>query len=212
MVSRTLCRTLSWLMHVPDDRRLVFVLILVDVLGAIYGFNWYAVQLSHTNPVFWPIVPDSPLSTLLFGLMLIVLFSGRRSGPLEGISYVSMVKYGVWTPVIFIQAWATRGYAYWEEVFLSASHMGMALQALLFYRVFAPARNYLLAAGAWSLFNDYMDYARGFHPYLPFDRHLPSISVYTPALTVLTVTAFVLARKYSDQGTAWFRKAGCRRP
>jgi len=204
-------RLLSWLLHIPDDRRLVAILIWVDLLGAIYGFNWYKVQLSETRLVFWPIVPDSPLSTLVFGLMLVAIYNGRRYHLLEGISYAMITKYGVWTLLIFTQAWATRGFAYREEVFLFASHAGMALQAVLFFRVFAPPAQYLVAGGAWLLFNDYMDYVWGFHPFLPFREHLRSISIYTPALSVLVTAGYLFALRWCNQGTAWFSQVRAQR-
>jgi uncharacterized membrane protein YpjA len=137
--------------------------------------------------------------------MIVFLYFGRRVQGLEAIAYASMMKYGIWTPVIFIQAWATRGFAYWEELFLSSSHAAMALESLLFYRVFAPAKAYIVGAGAWLLFNDYMDYAHGFHPFLPFNRHIPSIQVYTPALTILVTVALLFLHRKSNQGTTWFK-------
>ncbi len=204
-------RFFSWLWHVPDDRRLVALLAWVDLLGAIYGFNWYKVQLSETRLVYWPIVPDSPLSTLVFGLMLVALYYGRRYHLLEGIGYAIITKYGIWTLLIFAQAWATRGFAYWEEVFLFASHAGMALEAMLFFRVFAPPAPYIMVGGAWLLFNDYMDYVHGFHPFLPFQQHLRSVSIYTPVLSLVVTAGYLYALRWSNQGTAWFSKAQTRR-
>ncbi len=193
-----------WLMRVPEDRRLVSVLVWVNILGAMYGFEWYRVQLSRTRLVFWPVVPDSPLSTLIFGIMLVALYKGRRYPLLEALAYAGITKYGVWSMLVFFQAWSQRGYAYAEELFLWTSHFGMAFQAVLFYRIFAPPRRYLMIAGLWLLFNDYMDYAHGFHPYLPFAEHIPTIRVYTPALSVLVILAYMLARPRANQGTRWF--------
>lgn len=199
-------RLLEWIWRVPENPKIVSVLVWVNLLGAVYGFDWYRIQLSQTRLAYWPVVPDSPLSTLLFGIMLAMLSRGRRPEALMGLSYVSMAKYGVWTVIVFLQAWATRGYAYWEEVFLSGSHFAMALEAALFYRVFTPKARYLLIAGAWSLFNDYMDYVHGFHPYLPFNEHLPSIRLYTPALTVLVVLVYIIAHRHANQGAEWFER------
>ncbi|MDP2857548.1 MAG: DUF1405 domain-containing protein [Bacillota bacterium] len=204
-------RLLSWFVHVPDDKRLVALLIWVDLLGAVYGFNWYKVQLSETRLVFWPIVPDSPFSTLVFGIMLVAIYYGRRYPLLEGISYATITKYGIWTLLIFVQAWAARGFAYWEEVFLFASHAGMALEALLFFRVFAPRARYIIAGGAWLLFNDYMDYVWGFHPFLPFQEHLRSISIYTPVLSLVVTLGYLVALRWANQGTAWFPRVEARR-
>lgn len=155
------------LWNLPYNRRLTAALLAVNLFGTGYGFYWYRDQLAATPVRYWPVVPDSPAATLLFTLFLAAHLAGRRPPYLSALAYLASIKYGLWTPAIMVHYWLTARAATFESVHLSLSHLGMALEALIFMRAAPPARLPVLAAAAWLLFNDYMDYARGFHPYLP---------------------------------------------
>ncbi|MGE5483770.1 MAG: DUF1405 domain-containing protein [Ignavibacteriales bacterium] len=175
LVCRAWSGVWSFMMNIPVDRRWLPPLIVVNFFGSLYGFNWYREQLSTTPVKYWPIVPDSPLSCLLFSFVLMLIYARKRFWPLEGIAYISMMKYGFWTVFVFAQCWVVRRAAYPEEMFLFASHFCMAVEAILFSRYHSPDRGAILACGVWSVFNDYMDYFRGFHPYLPMPEFYGSV-------------------------------------
>ncbi|NPV69049.1 MAG: DUF1405 domain-containing protein [Firmicutes bacterium] len=182
----------DFLMSVPRDRRWLTLLIPVNLLGSLYGFNWYKEQLAGTALRYWPVVPDSPLSCLLFSFVLILIYARKRFRPLEGVAYISMLKYGFWTMFVFAQAWIARKAAFPEEMFLFASHFGMAIEAVLFSRYFSPGRPAILACGLWSVFNDYMDYFRGFHPTLPMMEFYQSVRVVSMASTYIVILGLIL--------------------
>lgn len=184
-------RAWSLATSVAVDRRWLAPLILVNFFGSLYGFNWYKEQLAAAPLKYWPVIPDSPLSCLLFSFVLMLIYARKRFWPLEGVAYLSMMKYGFWTVFVFAQCWVARGAAYPEEMFLFASHLGMAVEAILFSRYHSPGRAAIIACGLWSVFNDYMDYWRGFHPYLPMMEFYPSVRLVSIASTYLVAVWLV---------------------
>lgn len=159
-----LCALLA---NLPYNKKLTAALLAVNLFGTAYGFYWYRAQLAATPAWYWPIVPDSPVAVLLFTLFLAAFLSGRHLPHLSALAYLTSIKYGLWTPAVMAHYWLTAREATFDSIHLSLSHLGMGLEALIFMRVVPPARAPVLAAGAWLLFNDYMDYVRGFHAYLP---------------------------------------------
>lgn len=162
-----------WLWDIPRSPRWIRALAAVNLGGTAYGFWWYREQLAATPPWYWPVVPDSPTATLLIGLFLLSILPGARwrgGRPrplLWAAACLSSLKYGLWTPLVMAHFWFTTGTATFESVHLTLSHLGMALEAVIFLRWYRPPWPHVAAAGAWLLFNDYMDYVRGFHPFLP---------------------------------------------
>lgn len=185
---------------IPRSRLWLKILIMINLLGSLYGFNWYYHQLRSTPIKFWPVVPDSPLSTLLFSFLLIVFYFGRRSPLLEGIAYLSMIKYGLWTVVVFIQYWVVRQQFDFESIHLSLSHLGMAIEAIIFMRVFSPSIAYAVVGVLWLLFNDYMDYVRGFHPNLPAPELETLVGWTALALTSVAAASFFVFRNRLRSG------------
>ncbi len=175
---------LAFLLDLPRNRAMVRLLIAVNLFGTGYGFWWYHGQLRETPPLYWPLVPDSPGSTLLFTLFLLAVDRGRRLPLLESLAYASSIKYGLWTPAVWAYYWSAGGGVTFESVHLSLSHLGMALEAAIFGRFYRPVRPWPLAALAWLVFNDYMDYVRGFHPTLPVPEAVTLIGTIAVILSV----------------------------
>ncbi len=68
------------------QRSVLSFLLVVNILGTIYGFIWYGNQLKETLPIFWPFVPDSPMASLFFVFVLIAFLIKRNWGLIEGAS------------------------------------------------------------------------------------------------------------------------------
>jgi len=188
----------SWMLGIPGDRRWIAVLIAVNLSGSLYGFNWYREQLRATPLRYWPVVPDSPLSTLLFSLFLIAVYFGRRYPWLEALSELAMIKYGLWTPLVIGQHWWVHRVVDFEDVHLFLSHLAMAVEATLFLRFYRPGPVlglpglvWGLPALGWLLFNDYMDYFRGFHPALPAPELIEVVKVFSLVITGLSALLYV---------------------
>lgn len=160
-------RSARWLFRLPEHRGATFLLLLVNGFGTVYGYWWYRDQLAATPVLAWPVVPDSPTATALFALFLAAVLRGREIPALSAFAFLTSVKYGLWTPAVMAQYWLATGRATFESVHLSLSHLGMALETFIYMRAFPPRRAAVLVAGAWLGFNDFADYALGFHPVLP---------------------------------------------
>lgn len=181
-------------------------LLIVNGLGTIYGFYWYWDQLVYTvdhHPLWMSfLVPDSPTASLFFTAAILWLYVQRErrlSGPntlvirafVEAFAVVTSVKYGIWA-VVMIFAGAAQGSSLdWQNYMLVASHVGMAVQALLYSRFFRYGAGALAAVAAWTLFNDVADYGFNIHPFLPsvLDAHMDTIRTFTVVLSLFSLAA-----------------------
>jgi uncharacterized membrane protein YpjA len=185
---------------------MLWSLFLVNLLGTIYGYIWYAQtgQLIYTMEKLpgWvlPFVPDSPTASLFFTLSIAYLLwdtyaggSSEKTNPLKSFivafGAITSVKYGVWA-VAMIFAGAYQGSSMvWTDWMLVTSHLGMAAEALLFIRFFRlQSLTYGLVI-AWAFLNDLMDY-HGYrlYPWLPdvLDDNLGAIEAFTLGLSALS--------------------------
>lgn len=183
----------------PTRRFWVACLIVVNLLGSLWGFNWYYWQLKSTPLYLWPVVPDSPGSTLLFSFFLIGLWFGRRWPWFEGIVSLAMMKYGFWTVLVMGHYWLTARTATWESVYLSASHLGMAVEAMLFLLVYRPAWPWGLLGAAWLYFNDWMDYFSPYltHPNLPLPEYVNWVAQTAVGLTTASLIIYFVLNALS---------------
>lgn len=167
---------------ITRSRHWWLILLWVNLLGSLYGFWWYQEQLLATPLRYWLVVPDSPGSTLLFSMFLALLLTGRVWGGageprvwltgwvslLAAVAFTSNMKYGLWTATVLPEYARRSGDLTPDIIYLSLSHLGMWFQALLFSWRYRVARSASLAALAWLLFQDYVDYwLLNTHPALP---------------------------------------------
>jgi len=140
-------------------------------LGSLFGFYWYWPQLQATPLYQWPIVPDSPMSSLLLCVWLICLIAGanwrsRTMQLLGAIAFVSNMKYGLWTPMVNTYTGITFGWNF-DLIHLSISHGAMWFLGLLFARYYRPALIPSIVALLYMWFQDLVDYVwLGTHPTL----------------------------------------------
>ncbi|SDR80100.1 Uncharacterized membrane protein YpjA [Paenibacillaceae bacterium GAS479] len=187
-------------------RPFLWLLFITNALGTVYGYYWYAYQLQETVSTGHPLwqllfVPDSPTASLFFTLSLLyLLFPPSSPGRvavwlrmiIEALAVLTSIKYGIWA-VAMILAGAYQGEPLEPTHFmLMASHLGMAVEALLYLPFMKFGR--LAAAGAfgWLLLNDYNDYKFEIFPYLPpqlYDQ-VPAVQAFTIGLSIFS---FVLA-------------------
>lgn len=165
---------------------MLWMLFWVNLLGTIYGYQWYWDQMHETiiDKKLWLVlfVPDSPTASLFFTLGLIYLLmdlkrkkAGKQDLPktsppfrgiIEALGLIASFKYGVWA-VGIIFASASKGESMgFEDWMLAVSHSGMVVEALLFARVFRMNFLGLAVAGCWVFGNDYIDYQFAVFPWL----------------------------------------------
>lgn len=144
----------------------LYSLIIINILGSIYGYYWYRYQLLATPKYLWFFVPDSPLSTTLTARALIFVLLGKRNSVFEWIAYTSVIKYGVWAVVIISHFGLTGGTIKPEIWMLWFSHLGMAVEGVIFLRHVKVSWREITIGLIWMLFNDLLDYGLGIYPYL----------------------------------------------
>lgn len=184
---------------------MIAALAAINLAGAVFGFLWYADQLAGSPRHLWPVIPDSPLAALYFGVLMLALYRGRRVHWLESLAFFGMFKYGLWTPTVLGRYMQLQGAADFESVHLSLSHLGMALAALIFVRYLDTPPRVAVPVWLWYVFNDYMDYTHGTHPFLPAGALLPLARDSAYALTAAGLVAYLLLRGSAAPG-AWERR------
>lgn len=173
-------------------------LIVINLLGSVYGYYWYREQLANTPFIYWIFTPDSPLSTTLLALSLLFLLKGKRTPYLSYLACAATIKYGLWAVFVNSHYWYVSGQWHWEEVMLWASHLGMALEGILYLLYLLPDCKVWGTVSLWLMLNDYVDYAWKLHPYLYLEEQLATVEVFTYSLTaviILGTLVLMLTRK-----------------
>ncbi|REK77229.1 DUF1405 domain-containing protein [Paenibacillus paeoniae] len=207
--------SLFWSRSFLLNRNVLWLLFIVNFVGTIYGYMWYENQLIWTieNKPAWmlPFVPDSPTASLFFTLsLLFLMFPPRKLSRLgnglrvliEALAVVCSVKYGIWAVAMIVAGAAQGDVLNWQHYMLIASHLGMAAEALLYFR-FMKARTGALAIGlGWLLLNDTIDYTYGINPWLPaeLEDDLDAVRTFTFALSIASfLTAWLALRFRKDE-------------
>lgn len=200
-----------WSREFLSKRSILWLLLVCNVLGTIYGYIWYGAQMADTveHGYIWQVVfvPDSPTASLFFSLALLLLLYPPRSlgGALfqqfiEALAVVTSVKYGIWAVVMIFAGQAQGDVLAWQDWMLVASHTAMAVEALLFVRLFHFRWTALTGAIAWTLLNDTVDYTYGVFPWLPGPLYddLPAVQLFTYLLTLFSGFAGWIFMKYGN--------------
>lgn len=184
------------LVRMPGRRGWFWPLAAINLAGFGFGVWWYWGQIASTPWYLLPLVPDSPLSTLLFGVLLLFLRQGRQPPVLAGVAYVNMIKYGLWTPFIIGGGVCLTGRVAFDDVHLTLSHLGMAAEAVVYARYFPVGWRYLLIGAACNLINDGADYFGGLNPNLPHPALDWPACVAAFALSCAAPLLIALAQRY----------------
>ncbi|KIX91509.1 membrane protein [Staphylococcus microti] len=144
-------------------RPILYMLLIANLLGTLYGYIWYAPQLSETPWYFWPFVPDSPTATLFLSISIFLWLINKRSAIIDTLAFVTLFKYGVWAVIMNFMLFYVDDTIYLTGVMLIMSHGIMAIQAFLFLPRFKFTFLSLGITIAWVIHNDVIDYV--FHQY-----------------------------------------------
>ncbi|UQZ32385.1 DUF1405 domain-containing protein [Paenibacillus sp. PK3_47] len=189
------------LLNLFKHRGVIWLLFVVNLLGTVYGYIWYGNQLEYTaaNYPAWllPFVPDSPTASLFFTAALLLLLFPPKSlqGTLfreliEALAVLTSVKYGIWAVSIIFAGGYQGDTIGWKDWMLVASHLGMAVEALIYARFFS-FRRMLPVALLWTLANDMIDYSAGIYPWLPsvLSDDVNAVQYFTIGLTLASAAA-----------------------
>ncbi len=186
-----------------SNRWVLWLLLIVNLAGTIYGYEWYGYQLAITPDIFLIFVPDSPTASLFFVFVLIA-FLLRKNWPLfEALAVVTLFKYGVWAVAMNLMVLFIHGSLTWQGYMLIFSHGAMAIQGLLFSPYYRLKLWHLMVAAVWTLHNDVIDYVFFMYPKYRLDEYIPLIGYFTFWLSILSllITYFLCIRKNRIQLT-----------
>lgn len=162
-------RTFRRLVVSPPPRPFLWFLFWVNVVGAVFGYNWYVWQLKQLPVYTWIVVFDSPLSVTGVALVAWLRLRGRILPWLELWSALAVIKYGAWAALLWIASWSTgTPIAAFDLFGLFLTHVGMVLEGLIVLRHAPPVPTRQAALVLlWFFVNDYFDYVHKLHPTIP---------------------------------------------
>lgn len=167
---------------------MLWLLLIVNIAGTIYGYVWYGWQLEETPPIFLIFVPDSPTASLFFVFVLLAFLLKRNWPLLEALAIITLFKYGIWAVVMNVLVYFVTGEMNIEGYMLIFSHLAMAIQGLLYAPFYRMKRWHLVVAGIWTLHNDVIDYVFKMMPrYHMLDQYMAQIGYFTFWLSILSL-------------------------
>lgn len=176
------------LRYILVHRHFLMILLIINILGTIYGYIWYQSQLMQTPPIFLPFVPDSPTASLFFTIFLLFFLFGKNVPYIEALAITSLFKYGIWAVVMNILTLIVDGSIGWAGYMLIGSHLGMALQGLLYAPYYRIRLRHLTVAAIVILHNDIIDYVFGMMPiYGSLTSYMKEIGYFTFWLSIITI-------------------------
>jgi len=179
---------LAQLKYIVTSRKFLWLLLIINALGTVYGYYWYGGQLALTKPIFYIFVPDSPTASLFFCFVLIAWLMGKQWRLMEALALITLVKYGVWAVgmnLLMLNELGEIGFDGWMLVF---SHGAMAVQAIVYMAYYSFTYWHVAIAGIWTLHNDVIDYVFGQMPmYGPLTKYMPYIGYVTFWLSIACI-------------------------
>jgi uncharacterized membrane protein YpjA len=191
----------EWMYGILEHRPFIWLLFIVNVAGTIYGFVWYQWQLVETPVYFLPFVPDSPTASLFF-VFVLAAFLLRKNWPLvEALAAVTLFKYGIWAVGMNIAGGVVTGTLQIANYMLIFSHLGMAIQGLLYTPYYRIKSWHLVLASIWVLHNEIIDYVFGMMPrYPPLTPYMSEIGYITFWLSLLSILiVYLMALRHQNQ-------------
>ncbi|MEC2077449.1 DUF1405 domain-containing protein [Metabacillus fastidiosus] len=169
-------------------RPILILLFIINFFGTLYGYYWYKSQLVETPPEFLIFVPDSPTASLFFVIVL-GAFIFRKNLPLfEALAIVTLFKYGIWAVVMNLLTLNVMGTLDPQAYMLIASHLGMAIQGILYAPYYRFNIWHLVIAAIWTLHNDVIDYLFEMMPqYRILSDYMNEIGYFTFWLSIVSI-------------------------
>ena len=188
---------MKWIYPFFGNRAVLWLLLIVNILGTAYGYYWYKWQLVDTPPIFLPFVPDSPTASLFFVFVLIAFLLQRNWPWVEALAIVTLFKYGIWAVAMNLLVFYVNGELDPVSLMLIISHLGMAVQGLLYSPFYRFKLRHLILAGIWVLNNEIIDYVFLMMPRYPvLDKYIKEIGYFTFWLSIasLAIAYFLCIR------------------
>ena len=189
---------MKWVYPLLANRAVLWLLLIINIAGTIYGYLWYGSQLEATPTIFLPFVPDSPTASLFFVFVLIAFLLRTNWPLLEALAIITLIKYGVWAVGMNLLVFKVTGELDPIALMLIFSHGAMAVQGMLYAPFYRIKLWHLVVTAIWTLHNDVIDYVFLMLPRYPIlDLYIPQIGYFTFWLSVASIgiTAYLTLRK-----------------
>lgn len=148
----------NYIYNLMFNRKFLVLLLISNFLGTVYGYIWYGGQLSITPWYFYPFVPDSPTATLFLCVLIVLILFNKHSGLVDALAFTTLIKYGVWAVIMNIWNFIDMGFVSLVGLMLIASHLAMAIQAILFLPHMNIKVWHFGVTALWLFHNDVIDY------------------------------------------------------
>lgn len=179
---------MNWFLYIIARKPFLFLIFTINLLGTIYGYYWYRYQLNDTPALFLPFVPDSPTASLFFTIVLVGFLFKKNLPLFEALAIVSLFKYGMWAVVMNFLVLKETGVLDPISYMLILSHLGMAIQGLLYAPYYRFKAWHLIVAALWTIHNEIIDYVFGMMPrYSVLMDYLPQIGYFTFWLSMVSI-------------------------
>ncbi|ARK30329.1 DUF1405 domain-containing protein [Halalkalibacter krulwichiae] len=168
----------------------IILMLVINIPGTIFGYVWYGKQLEQTPWYFLLFVPDSPTASLFFVFVLIAFLFHKNWPLMEALGAVTLIKYGIWAVAMNISGGIAGATLTFDNYMLIFSHLGMAIQAVLYAPYYRMKLWHLLVAAIWTLHNDIIDYVFMMHPWVSHQL-LPNIDLigyFTFWLSIISIS------------------------
>jgi uncharacterized membrane protein YpjA len=166
----------------------LFLMFTVNLFGTIYGYYWYRYQLYETPAIFLPFVPDSPTASLFFTIVMLAFLFKKNLPLIEALAIITLFKYGIWAVTMNLLVFKVTGDLDPVGYMLILSHLGMAVQGLLYAPFYRFKGWHLAVAAIWTLHNEIIDYVFGMMPkYSVLMDYLPEIGYFTFWLSLFSI-------------------------
>lgn len=180
------------------SKTFLIMLLIVNLLGSIYGYIWYGDQLAEAKPIFLMFIPDSPTATLFFSIAIIGWLLKKHWRLFEALALVTLVKYGVWAVVMnlmVLNELGSLGFAGWMLV---VSHGLMAVQGLLYMPMYDFKSVHIIITAIWTLHDVVIDYVFKYMPwYHMLNQYMTGIGYFTFWLSIVCLIIAIFAMKKS---------------
>jgi uncharacterized membrane protein YpjA len=180
---------IKWFQMFLSKKWVLWTLLVINIAGTIYGYEWYGWQLAQTPSIFLIFVPDSPTASLFFVFVLIAFLMKKNMPIFEALAMVTLVKYGVWAVVMNLLVLNIHGYLSLAGYMLIFSHGAMAIQGILYAPYFRIKPIHLFIAAIWTLHNDVIDYVFFMYPKYRLDEYISQIGYFTFWLSIASIFA-----------------------
>ncbi len=186
-----------------SHKSFLWLLLFVNIIGTVYGYDWYRWQLAITESKFWIFVPDSPTASLFFCFAIFGWLINRNFKLMEALALITLVKYGLWAVVMNLLTLVETGSIGWMGWMLVVSHFAMAIQAILYIPLYRFTMVHLVVAAIWTLHNDVIDYVFGQMPiYGDLMKYMDQIGYFTFWLSIVCIGLAYGVLKVMNEKTA----------